>query len=92
MGFDNTWQEAAEAGTMAGVGLLDISSAFDVVDHGLLLHMLKMYGFQEDVLCSTRSYLMDRYQCVSIEGSLSRLLAVLVGVPQVSFLGPLFYK
>ena len=76
---------------MAGVGFLDMSAAFDVVDHGLLLQKLKMYGFQEDVLCWTRSYLSDRYQCVSIEGSLSRLLAVRFGVPQGSILGPIFY-
>ena len=87
----DAWLEAAEAGTMAGVGLLDMSAAFDVVDHGLLLQKLKQYGFEEDSLCWTESYLSDRSQCVSIEGSLSRLLPVRVGVPQGSILGPLFY-
>ena len=85
------WLEAAEAGTMAGVGLLDMSAAFDVVDHGLLLQKLELYGFQEDMLGWTESYLSDRLQCVSIEGSLSGLLPIRVGVPQGSILGPLFY-
>ena len=85
------WLEAAEAGTLAGVCLLDMSAAFDVVDHDLLLKKLELYGFQDDLLSWTRSYLSDRSQCVSIEGSLSRLLAVQAGVPQGSILGPLFY-
>ena len=87
----DTWLEAAEAGTMAGVCLLDMSAAFDVVDHGLLIKKLALYGFQEDFLRWTESYLSSRFQCVSIEGSLSRLQAVQVGVPQGSILGPLFY-
>ena len=87
----DTWLEAAEAGTMAGVCLLDMSAAFDVVDHGLLIKKLELYGFQEDFLGWTKSYLSSRFQCVSIEGSLSRLQAVQVGVPQGSILGPLFY-
>ena len=37
------------------------------------------------------SYLSNRFPCVSIEGSLSKLQAVQVGVPQGSILGPLFY-
>ena len=88
--YDN-WLEAAEAGTMAGVCLLDMSAAFDVVDHGLLLNKLELYGFNDDFLTWTRSYLSNRLQCVSIEGSLSRLQSVQVGVPQGSILGPLFY-
>ena len=87
----DTWLEAVEAGNMAGVGFLDMSAAFDVVDHALLLQKLALYGFQEDILDWVHSYLSGRLQCVSIEGSLSRLLPVQVGVPQGSILGPLFY-
>ena len=68
-----------------------MSAAFDMVDHGLLIKKLELYGFQEDFLRWTDSYLGNRFQCVSIKGSLSRLQAVQVGVPQGSILGPLFY-
>ena len=67
----DTWLEAVEAGTMAGVGFLDMSAAFDVVDHALLLQKLALYWFQDDILGWIYSYLSGRFQCVSIEGSLS---------------------
>lgn len=68
------WLQALEAGQMAGVCLLDMSAAFDVVDHGLLTDKLSLYGFDHDALEWVTSYLSGRTQCVLIEGSLSRLL------------------
>ena len=43
-----TWLEAIEEGDMAGVCLIDMSAAFDVVDHQLLLEKLKLYGFDRN--------------------------------------------
>ena len=85
------WLQAVEDGKMAGVCLLDMSAAFDVVDHGLLLKKLELYGYDEDSLGWVSSYLNGRSQCVMIEGCLSKLLPVNVGVPQGSILGPLLY-
>ena len=85
------WLQAAEAGQLAGVCLLDMSAAFDVVNHHLLGEKLALYGFDEYALDWVSSYLSGRSQCVSIEGSLSKLQPVSVGVPQGSILGPLFY-
>ena len=76
---------------MAGVCMLDMSAAFDVVDHDLLNRKLSLYGFDEASLEWVSSYLGGRSQCVMIEGCLSKLLPVNVGVPQGSILGPLFY-
>ena len=87
----DSWLQAVESGQLAGVCLLDMSAAFDVVDHDLLLQKLSLYGFDESIICWIRSYLSDRSQCVIIDGSLSKLLAVDAGVPQGSILGPLFY-
>ena len=85
------WLQAVEAGQMAGVCLLDMSAAFDVVDHGLLTDKLSLYGFDQNALEWVTSYLSGRTQCVLIEGSLSRLQPVDIGVPQGSILGPLMY-
>ena len=71
--------------------MLDLSAAFDVVDHDILIQKLGIYGFGE---CSTswlRSYLTGRTQRVYVEGSLSAPLPLEAGVPQGSILGPLLY-
>ena len=85
------WLQSLEAGEFAGVCLLDMSAAFDIVDHSLLIKKLELYGFDSDMTNWMSSYLSDRSQCVSIDGCLSRLLPVPQGVPQGSILGPLLY-
>ena len=85
------WLQAVEAGKIAGVCLLDMSAAFDVVDHSILTDKLALNGFDENALDWVTSYLSGRSQCVQIEGSLSRLQPVHVGVPQGSILGPQLY-
>ena len=85
------WVQAVEAEQLAGACMLDMSAAFDLVDHELLIQKLAIYGFDDNFLGWIRSYLSDRSQCVIIEGSLSKLLPVDTGVPQGSILGPLLY-
>ena len=48
--------------------LLDISSAFDTIDHDILLIDLHRIGVRGDALCWLTSYLTDRTQCVSVDG------------------------
>ena len=88
--MQDTWVGALEDGDLSGVCLLDMSAAFDIVDHPLLLKKLELYGFGGNSLEWVNSYLTNRRQCVSISGSLSKLLPVPTGVPQGSILGPLF--
>ena len=88
--FD-TWLEAFENEEISAVILLDMSAAFDVVDHPILLNKMKIYGFNENTLNWISSYLSNRFQQVYIEGELSSPLSVDSGVPQGSILGPLFY-
>ena len=88
--YDN-WVQAEDRGELAGVCMLDMSAAFDVVDHDLLIQKLKLYGFDDSSLKWMRDYLSGRSQAVYIDGFLSSFLAVDVGVPQGSILGPLCY-
>jgi hypothetical protein len=87
----DVWLKSLEAGELAGVCFLDMSAAFDIVNHSLLLKKLELYGFDSNVVVWISSYLADRTQCVNIDGCLSPLLPVRQGVPQGSILGPLLY-
>ena len=72
--------------------MLDLSSAFDTVDHGVLLDRLNNeFGIKGRVLQWFTSYLSKRSQFISINGGRSRLFNVSYGVPQGSCLGPLLF-
>ena len=85
------WVQAASLGKISGVILLDLSSAFDLVDHDYLLKKLQIYGIQSDSLQWIDSYLKHRRQAVWIDNVLSEFLDCEIGVPQGSNLGPLFF-
>ena len=70
---------------------LDLSKAFDTVDHELLLVKLRYYGFGRNSLDLLRSYLSDRYSIVNFDGKLSKKEKLKSGVPQGSVLGPLLF-
>ena len=63
----DTWVEAVDQGEFAGVCMLDMSAAFDVVDPDLLLQKLALYGFDEEAVKWMRNYLTDRSQSVYID-------------------------
>ena len=72
--------------------LLDLSAAFDTVDHAILLSFLENYvGLSGSVLSMLESYLQGRTQCVSINNILSDLSELVYGVPQGSVLGPTIF-
>jgi ribonucleases P/MRP protein subunit RPP40 len=73
--------------------LLDFSKAFDNVRHSLLLKKLSLYfKFAGTAVALVGSYISDRYQCVSVGGILSELVAVTRGMVQGSVLGPLLFS
>lgn len=73
--------------------LLDLSAAFDTVDHQILLTRLSSYfGIRDSALEFLSSYLVNRTQSVMIDSSISTPTLSLSGVPQGSILGPLLFS
>jgi len=84
--------DAADNRQVTLLGLLDMSAAFDTVDHQILLRRLQLsYGFGGQVLQWLTSFLTDRTQLVAFAGARSTLQSLFCGVPQGSVLGPLLF-
>ena len=72
--------------------LLDLSAAFDTMDHDNLFYILEKYvGIGGSALRLIRSYFSDRTQRVQIDGIMSDFASLLCGVPQGSVLGPMTF-
>ena len=83
-----------DEGKLSVLVLLDLSAAFDTIDHDILLHHLHIqhvFGTQGTVLSLFRSYLTKRFQTVSIQGTHSDPIELCCGVPQGSVLGPILF-
>ena len=71
--------------------LLDLSAAFDTVDHDVLLADLFSWGIREDAHSLLKSYLTNRFQLTSVGALLSEPVHLQFGVPQGSVLGPILF-
>ena len=72
--------------------LLDLTAAFDTLDHTVLLHRLRELGVDRTVLAWFTSYLVGRSNSVKIRQTTSSRQTLMYGVPQGSVLAPILFN
>ena len=86
------WKFCLDKQGFAGALLMDLSKAFDTMNHELLIAKLYAYGFSIDGLEVLLNYLHDRWERVKINTNFSSWTQLLQGVPQGSVLGPILFN
>ena len=87
----DTWLKDVDSGNYVGAVFLDLRKAFDLVDHEILIHKLKLYHFSDNTVKLFKSYLSNRKQLIKVKSLKSDTLLIKSGVPQGSILGPLLF-
>ena len=90
-GHIEKWPDHIDKGKLTGVLFIDISKAFDTVNHDVLLHKLLSFGICDKTFLWFKSYLTDRVQSVGWREALSKPKNVTKDVSQGSISGPLFF-
>ena len=86
------WRRMRDMGELVAVVSMDLSKAFNVIQHDLLLAKLKAYGVGEGSCALLKDYLSGRQQRVKIGDTFSNWTDTRRGVPQGSVLGPMFFS
>ena len=85
-------EKAVDNGKYVSALFLDLSKAFDTINHDHLLPKLKAYGFSPNALKLMHSHLNNTKQQVQINNKFSSESTVIAGVPQGSIDGPLLFN
>ena len=86
------WKLSTDNTDFAGGVLMDLSKAFDTINHQLLLAKLHAYGFSQQALAIICSYLSNRKQRIKINNVFSSWKDLILGVPQGSVLRLLLFN
>ena len=92
LNITDKWLKEMDESKLVGTVFLDLSKAFDLVNHNVLQSKLTKYHISPEALKWFSSYLSNRSQQCFMSGSLSTPLPVKLGVPQGSILGPVLFS
>ena len=92
MALIEKWKQSLDNKGYAGGIFMDLSKAFDTINHQLLIAKLHAYGFDKSALTLMLSYLSNRWQRTKINLCFSSWSELVQGVPQGSVLGPLLFN
>ena len=83
---------ASDSDQISALTLLDLSAAFDTIDHDILLNRMEhSFGIRDKALMFSESYLKQREQVASVFGCESDPPLLFYGVPQGSVLGSILF-
>ena len=88
--YDKIIESFSKKEHMIGI-FMDLSKAFDTIDHQILIHKLNSYGIRGQALSWFKDYLHNRQQYVAFQTHESQKQSIKCGVPQGSILGPLLF-
>ena len=86
------FKEALAKGNSVTAIFIDVSRAFDTLNHDLLIAKLEAYGFSAKSLSYIHSYLNTRLQKTNVNCDFSLWKELFSGVPQGSIIGPLLFN